>query len=99
MIKSVVKILEEADKEQYHFRPAEIYNETWLLRIILDWFAARNDVSHPWAFLPNSNWISEAILPSAFLRFSLPFGQPAPQVVGSPRDRYKIVLPSSTCFQ
>ena len=49
-------------------RPTELYNEGWMLRLILDW-AQHNHVrpNHPLAFLPDARWYSEALLPSPFL--------------------------------
>jgi len=49
--------------------PTMLYNEGWMLRLTLDWFAtiALHDESHPLAVPPDCRWYSEALLPSAFL--------------------------------
>lgn len=46
--------------------PTEIFNEGWLLRLALDWFARHPDVAHPMAVPPGTNWYSEALLASQF---------------------------------
>jgi hypothetical protein len=48
------------------FPPTLIYNEGWLLRLILDWFSTHRDINHTLAFPENAQWFSEAMLPSAF---------------------------------
>jgi hypothetical protein len=50
--------------------PTLLYNEGWMLRLVLDWFAARpRDPAdpHPLAFLPGACWYTEALLHSPFL--------------------------------
>ena len=47
--------------------PTELYNEGWMLRLVLDWFASHSVESHVLSFSPGSRWFSEAQLPSAFL--------------------------------
>jgi hypothetical protein len=49
------------------FPPTVLYNENWLLRLVLDWFSSHNPGAHPLAFAPEARWYSEAWLPSAFL--------------------------------
>lgn len=49
-----------------HFPPTLIYNEGWLLRLVMDWFAQHKSISHPLAFEDNAFWFSEALLPSTF---------------------------------
>jgi hypothetical protein len=49
------------------FPPTELFNENWLLRIVLDWFARRGGDRYPLSPLPGARWFSEAWLPSAFL--------------------------------
>jgi len=48
------------------------YNEGWMLRLIVDRFAAIDlwRDSHPLAVPPGCRWYSEALLPSAFLKES-----------------------------
>lgn len=50
------------------FPPTDLYQEKWLIRIVLQWFACHRDVASPLQFLDsNARWFSEAYLPSAFL--------------------------------
>jgi hypothetical protein len=46
--------------------PTALYNEGWMLRLVLDWFAHHPDTP-PLAFAPGARWFSEALLPSRFL--------------------------------
>lgn len=46
--------------------PTALYNEGWMLRLVLNWFAAHPGLDHPLGFQPNARWYSEALLPSQF---------------------------------
>ncbi|MFW6125671.1 MAG: hypothetical protein ACOC58_01075 [Chloroflexota bacterium] len=46
--------------------PAEVFNERWLLRFIIDWFATNPVLDHPFTVPPNGHWFSEGVLPTAF---------------------------------
>lgn len=50
------------------FPPTLLYNEGWMLRLILDWFAQAGDrmESHPLGIPNGCKWYSEALLPSQF---------------------------------
>ncbi len=60
-------MLESCATESPLFPPTLLYNEGWLLRLVLDWFSTHKDVNHPLAFPENAQWFSEALLPSVFL--------------------------------
>lgn len=47
--------------------PTALYNEGWMLRLVLDWFERQAPVEHPMDVLPGHGWRSEVLLPSAFL--------------------------------
>ena len=49
------------------FPPTLLYNEGWMLRLVLDWFSANDVPDHRLAFPHGARWYSEALLPSAFL--------------------------------
>ena len=49
------------------FPPAVLFNENWLLRLVLDWYAARGEEGGPLVPAMGGSWFSEAWLPSAFL--------------------------------
>lgn len=46
---------------------AALYNEGWMLRLLLDWWATHPGIEHPLAFAPGARWYSEVLLPSQFL--------------------------------
>ena len=48
--------------------PTHLFNENWLLRLVIDWFARHPEPGRaPLAPLPGATWFAEAWLPSAFL--------------------------------
>ncbi len=49
------------------FPPNVLFNEGWLLRIVLDWFDRHGGDRYPMSPLPGARWFSEAWLPSAFM--------------------------------
>jgi len=60
-------LLETAGVESPPFPPTLLYNEGWLLRLVLDWFYKNRVEGRCLAFGPGARWYSEALLPSAFL--------------------------------
>ncbi|MDR4886307.1 hypothetical protein RGU12_01955 [Fredinandcohnia sp. QZ13] len=61
-------ILSRIDSDNRNLPPTHLYNEGWLLCIILHWFSNNKDTSnHELEFFKNSKWYSEALLPSPFL--------------------------------
>jgi len=63
----IVSLLQKCDSTQPVFPITELYNEGWLVRLILDWFSRQPYNPHPLAFRPESRWFSEARLPPQFL--------------------------------
>jgi len=47
--------------------PTELYNEGWLLRLVLDSFERARLAGHPLSFSEGARWYSEALLASRFL--------------------------------
>lgn len=85
--------------------PTELYNEGWMLRLLLDWFDRNRQFEHLLRFGPDARWYSEALLPSRFL--ALTRGDPraesfthADGVIGhfsvSPRERGDVRLLQSS---
>lgn len=67
----LVKILrscESEDKAENRFPPTEVFNEGWMLRLVLDALQTVDVPGHPLGFLGKSKWYSEARLISPFLR-------------------------------
>lgn len=59
-------IIEESVNSKPVMPPTEIFNEGWLLRLALDWFASHPDVQHRMAVPSGCRWYSEALLASQF---------------------------------
>jgi hypothetical protein len=66
-IRQVQSMLELCSTENTHFPPTILYNEGWMLRLILNWFSTHHIADHPLSFPKNGKWYSEALLPSTFL--------------------------------
>lgn len=47
--------------------PTQLYNEGWMLRLVLHWFRRHPEVSHELMFAEGARWYSEGLLPSQFL--------------------------------
>src|SRR5258707_14318772 len=60
-------MLEACETGHAAFPPSVLFNEGWLLRIVLDWFAGHGGDRYPLSSRPGARWFSEAWLPSAFL--------------------------------
>lgn len=67
MFERIKDILERSDTNERVMPPTELYNEGWLLRAALDWFAEHPAVSHELTVPEGARWYSEALLPSQFL--------------------------------
>lgn len=52
--------------ESPNFRPTEIYNESWLIKIVLSLASSIPPNDFTLSFLPGSSWFSEALLPTVF---------------------------------
>jgi len=66
----VAQILKSCGSEFPNIQPTILYNEGWMLRLLLFQFSTMKleRDGHPLAFLPGSIWFSEALLPSLFLQ-------------------------------
>jgi len=62
----LIDLLAAYDPASPNFRPTEIYNESWLVKIITSLAAPIPTEDFPLSFLPGSSWYSEALLPTAF---------------------------------
>lgn len=67
MIEAITRILSRCGSGDSVLPPTEIFNEGWMLRLILDWFDRNRDLVHPLSFSAEARWYSEALLPSRFL--------------------------------
>ena len=66
-LKSIQEMLHSAAGSRPLFPPTQLYNEGWLLRLVLNWFSEGSVQDHPLSFAAGAKWFSEALLPSAFL--------------------------------
>lgn len=55
------------DTAERNFSPTVLYNEGWMLRLVLDWLSSRPGIAYTLSFSHKDRWYSEALLPSAFL--------------------------------
>jgi hypothetical protein len=60
----ISQMLELCNSDTPHFPPTDLYNEGWLLRLILQWFASNRIEKHPLMFSESAKWFSEALLPT-----------------------------------
>ena len=66
-LKTFLNLLSNIDHDLPNFPPTTLYNEGWLLRLLVDWFSKSGVTNHPLSFPKDGHWFSEAHLPSAFL--------------------------------
>jgi len=64
---SIAQLLGRAQNEDRSFPATLLFEEGWMLRLVLQWFAESNSTGHDLSFAPNARWYSEARLASAFL--------------------------------
>lgn len=66
-IQRIAELLAKTAGANRVFPATDLYNEGWMLRLVLDWFSRNPDVDHDLKFGESSGWYSEALLSSAFL--------------------------------
>lgn len=67
MIERVSHMLARANSAVAEFPLTTLYNEGWLLRLVLDWYGRSGTASHQLSFAVGARWFSEGLLASAFL--------------------------------
>jgi hypothetical protein len=67
MFNQIINMLKTCDTDHGVLPPTEVFNEGWMLRLILDWFARQPPSDHPLSFEKNARWYSALLLPSQFL--------------------------------
>lgn len=65
-MKPLIDLLESLKNGESKFRPTEIYNEGWLLKILLHEYSKHPEIDSPLRFYPGADWYSEAMLPTRF---------------------------------
>jgi len=67
MLERIKTIYQTCDSDDPVVPPTMLFNEGWLLRLILDWFSNNRIQGHQLDFDSNFRWYSEALLRSPFL--------------------------------
>ncbi len=62
----LIELISLFDPENPNFRPTELYNESWLIKLVFHQASTILDNDFPLGFLAESTWFSEALLPTAF---------------------------------
>ena len=63
----IAELLSMAKDPDRVFPATDLYNEGWMLRLVIDWFSRNIHTDCDVRFLTGSRWYSEALLPSQFL--------------------------------
>jgi len=63
---AIYQLLLTAGTSEAHFPPTILYNEGWLLRLVLSWFHKSGVQGHTLSFAEGATWYSEAQLPTPF---------------------------------
>jgi hypothetical protein len=66
MLEGIHKLIDSVESEPANFPPTLIYNEGWLLRLVLDWYSRNKFSDNPLLFQPGATWFSEGLLPTPF---------------------------------
>jgi len=108
MLSRISQLLTACGTSEEVLPATALYNEGWMLRLVLDWFSRRPPTAHPLSFSPDARWYSEARLPSQFLARHR--GDPLAEswthadgvighiTVGGVRKGELVLLPSATHF-
>ena len=64
--KKIADLLASAGEPRRVFPATTLYNEGWLLRLVLDWFSLQPPSAYPLSFYPGATWFSEGLLPTRF---------------------------------
>jgi len=65
-MKRIVDLFTACGTDQRVMPPTQLYNEGWMLRLVLDWYSTYPNTSSPLSFHRDSRWYSEALLPTHF---------------------------------
>jgi hypothetical protein len=66
MLEGIHSLIDTTESKPSNFPPTLVYNEGWLLRLVLDWYSRHIFQNHSLLFQPRATWFSEALLPSPF---------------------------------
>ncbi|HYB98976.1 MAG TPA: hypothetical protein VEC57_07530 [Candidatus Limnocylindrales bacterium] len=67
-IERISTMLARCGTDEAILPPTALYNEGWLLRLVVDWYARHPSENHLIPFQPDARWRSEVLLPSRFFK-------------------------------
>ena len=67
MLQSISRILNTVGQADSPLKATELFNEGWMLRLVLDHLQTEECPQHPFSFRAGAKWFSEGLLPSPFL--------------------------------
>ncbi len=62
----ITEMLGRSGSSDQVFPATELYNETWMLRLVVDWFSRNEVPGHPLNFAKGCRWFSEGQIPTQF---------------------------------
>jgi hypothetical protein len=65
-LQRVLALLQTCTTDTPLFPPKTLYNERWLLRLLLNWFSAFDLPDHPLHFPAGARWYAQGMLPTPF---------------------------------
>jgi hypothetical protein len=65
-LEGIHALLDTVESGTPRFPPTLLFNEGWMLRLVLAWFSSHEALGHSLAFAPGATWFSEALLPTPF---------------------------------
>ena len=65
-LQRIAELLGACGTDRAVLPPTALYNEGWMARLVVDWFARQPPSNHPLSFEPGARWYSEALLPTQF---------------------------------
>ena len=67
MLNTIMLLLEQLEAKKPNMPPTILYNEGWLLRVVMHWFFQNQVADHPFSFKSGADWFSEGLLSTPFL--------------------------------
>ncbi len=64
---TIASLMRRAGTDDRCFPPTLLFEEGWMLRLVVQWFQQSGVAGHDLSFAPDAGWFSEARLASAFL--------------------------------
>lgn len=63
---TILKSIEKVKKHENNIPPTMLFNEGWLLRLVLNWFSNHRNINYKIKFNNSTKWYSEALLSTKF---------------------------------